>query len=84
MKYAQDFIQSSWAIENGFKFIKISKELLNKLLKGEIKTLEELKNIKFNEKQNEFSEKYTIFYIEIYDNEIDKYITTIDSIFINN
>lgn len=84
LKDAQNFIQRPWPMANGFKFIKISKNILNKLLKGEIKTLEELENIKINEGQNEFSEECTIFYIEKYDKEIDTYITTIDSIFIIN
>lgn len=67
-----------------FDFTQINQEILNKLLKGEIKTIEQLRELKYIEKQSKPSTIYTLFYTEVYDQDLEKYITTIDSIFINS
>lgn len=88
LRYAQDFMQNPWAIKNGFKNVQLSKEMINKLLKGEIKNLEQLKEVReslitknYDEYQSTLN--YTAFYTTDYNEEIKKDIVLIDSIFIN-
>jgi len=88
LRYAQDFIQSKWAIKNGFKYVQLSREMINKLLKGEIKNLEQLKNLRESLMSKNYDEyqltlNYTAFYTTNYNEEIEKDIILIDSIFIN-
>lgn len=68
----------------GFNVLDINQSVLNKLLKGEIKTLDELRDLKFIGRQNDLPSVYNIFFTEIYNKEVQKYITTIDCIFINS
>ena len=46
LKNAQNFISSYWAIDKEFRFIYVSKEMLDNLLKGKFKTKDEF--IKLN------------------------------------
>jgi len=70
-----------------YRYTLINKEILNKLLKGEIKTLKKLKDL--NEKQlveNKYDKSsfiYTVLHYTIREEHNDDYITYIDSIFIN-
>lgn len=87
LRNAQDFIQSGWAIENRFNLIELSKEMVNKLLKGEIKTLEELEKLREKLIIKNYDEYrstliYTAFYTLHYDKDLDKDLVLIDSIFI--
>ncbi|MFH6950274.1 hypothetical protein ACHRV6_17400 [Flavobacterium sp. FlaQc-51] len=68
----------------GYNILDINQMVLNKLLAGKIKTIEQLRELKYTEKQSKPSTIYTLFYTEVYDQDLEKYITTIDSIFINN
>ncbi|WP_146194635.1 hypothetical protein [Flavobacterium crocinum] len=81
-----DFLLTSSGQQSryGFNILEINQIVLNKLLRGEIKTIDQLRDLKNKNKQNEFSMMYTLFYSSVYNQDEDKYITTIDSIFINN
>ncbi|WP_428229309.1 hypothetical protein [Flavobacterium sp.] len=68
----------------GYNILDINQMVLNKLLAGEIKTIEQLRELKYTEKQSKPSTIYTLFYTEVYDQDLEKYITTIDSIIINS
>ncbi|MBF7091749.1 hypothetical protein IUY40_09360 [Flavobacterium sp. ALJ2] len=84
LKYAQDFIQSYWAIENGFGFVHVSQDILNKILKGDLKTFEEITTFQQLEIKNlEFTEYYNVYYYTLFDKNIEQEITIIDSVFIN-
>ncbi|MDR7371012.1 hypothetical protein [Flavobacterium aquidurense] len=87
LKYAQNFIQSSWAIENRFNLIELSNEMVNKLLKGEIKTLEELEKLResqlINNNYNRAIFNYWAFYHTNENEDTDQNITYIDCIIIN-
>ncbi|MBF7091753.1 hypothetical protein IUY40_09380 [Flavobacterium sp. ALJ2] len=88
MKYAQDFIQSYWAIENQFESTYVSQSILDKLLKGKIKTLTELrKSNSENYAENKF---YTVIHYKVKEETSEKTFDIsektfdiIDSIFIN-
>jgi len=86
LKGVNEFLLTSGTSEKkyGFNVLDIDQIVLNKLLKGEINTLKELRDLKFTERQSDSSPIYTIFFTEIYNEEVEKYITTIDCIFINS
>ncbi|WP_295094327.1 hypothetical protein [uncultured Flavobacterium sp.] len=70
-----------------YRHIRVDLEILDKLLKGKIKTSKELsnlvddKNMKNNYDDSSFI--YTVLYYTKKQEEIDNFITYIDSIFIN-
>ena len=84
-----EFLQSNGGGEDRYKYgtIVINQEILNRLLKGEIKTLKELQDLKDNEmiksNYNRSLFIYTIFHhIKHLDNKNEDAVL-IDSIFIN-
>ena len=81
-----DFILTSAGQQSryGYNILDINEIVLDKLLRGEIKTIDELRDLKNKSKQNDFSKMYTLFYSSVYNQDKEKYITTIDTIFINN
>jgi|GEM_PF-1067674 len=88
LKDAQNFIQRPWAIENGFNNIIISNKMVNKLLKGDFKTLDELEKLREKLRIENYDEYqstlvYNVFYISTYNKEVDKNVVLIDCIFIN-
>lgn len=81
LKYAQDFMRNSWGREKLFRSFSVSKETLDKLLKGNFKTLKELENFNNQDRSNKNN---TIIIYDILDLNIRKNITILDSIFIND
>jgi len=72
--------------EDRYKYntTQISQEILEKLLKGEIKTLKELRQDKTNNSTS-YGNDYILFHYEKDDEyDKDKKLTIIDAIFINN
>lgn len=70
-----------------YRYIRVDLEILDRLLKGTIKSLKELSNL-VDEKnmKNNYDDSlfiYTVLYYTKKQEEIDKFITYIDSIFIN-
>jgi hypothetical protein len=82
------FLQSSGGKDKryGYRTTEINQEILNKLLKGELKTLEELTiEIQSNTLNSDYeSFNYVLFHYEKDDTSIEKPVTIIDSIFIKN
>ncbi|UWY28745.1 hypothetical protein N4T20_02195 [Flavobacterium sp. TR2] len=85
-----DLTDSEWFNKNkygNYQYTLINNEILNKLLKGEIKTLKELNKlsenqlIKYNYNKSLF--EYTILYYTLKEENTDNYKTYVDSIFIN-
>lgn len=70
----------------GYRTTEINQEILNKLLRGELKTLEELTiEIQSNTLNSDYeSFNYVLFHYEKDDTSIEKPVTIIDSIFIKN
>ena len=77
------FLQSPGAQEKRYSFniIEINQIVLDKLLKGEIKNLEDLQNLQRENKNIEYSALYVLFYYKQKQRDIE--LTIIDSIFIN-
>lgn len=90
LKGIYNLTDSDWFNKDKFgnyQYTLINSEILNKLLKGEIKTLKKLNELYENQLiQNNYDKslfEYTILHYSIKDNEIDDYKTYVDSIFIN-
>ncbi|MDR7371009.1 hypothetical protein [Flavobacterium aquidurense] len=86
-----DFLQTSGGQElrYGFGITQITQEILNKLLTGKIKTIDELKDLKDNQMiKNNYNQSifiYSVFYYKKQqENKDEDTITFIDSIFTNN
>ncbi|MBF7091751.1 hypothetical protein IUY40_09370 [Flavobacterium sp. ALJ2] len=89
LKYAQDFIRNSWATDSGFGLIQqVDQNLLNKILKGELKSFNEIKTFQQEEIVKngypQLSVSYTVFYYTLFDKERKTNLILIDSIFINS
>ncbi|WP_125720237.1 hypothetical protein [Flavobacterium ustbae] len=80
LKNAQNFISSYWAIDKEFRFIYVSKEMLDNLLKGKFKTKDEF--IKLNN-MDQTDKSYVVATHNMYDESTKKIFTIVDSIFIN-
>jgi hypothetical protein len=83
---------SNWFNKNKYgkyNYIEISSEMLNKLLTNKYKTFEDLEReqIELRKSMNQYEYQsglvYTVFYCEKIDNEIEKLITYVETIFIN-
>ncbi|GEM_PF-564098 len=85
LKGIDEFLQSSGGLEIRYSFgtRSISQEMLNKLLNGEFKNLEEIDDFKRNYNNINLSNTYTLFYYEKPLENEDRIITVIDTIFIN-
>ncbi|MCV9932754.1 hypothetical protein OIU80_10710 [Flavobacterium sp. LS1R47] len=81
LKYAQDFIQSSWTREKLFRSFSISKNTLDSLLKGKIKTFREFTNLNNEDRTDK---DYTVICYDLLDENTKKTLTIIDSVFIND
>ncbi|WP_428229318.1 hypothetical protein [Flavobacterium sp.] len=80
LKYAQNFMQSSWATDKEFSFFYASKEMLGNLLKGKFKTIDEFTKLN-NMDQNDKS--YVVITYNMPDESTKKIFTIVDSVFIN-
>lgn len=69
LKYAQDFMRNSWGREKLFRSFSVSKETLDKLLKGNFKTLKELENFNNQDRSNKNN---TIIIYDILDIILEK------------
>lgn len=85
-----ELADSDWFNKDKFgnyQYMLINNEILDKLLKGEIKTLKKLNDFYENQLiKNNYNKslfEYTILYYSIKDSEINDYKTYVDSIFIN-
>ncbi|WP_149207550.1 hypothetical protein [Flavobacterium johnsoniae] len=91
LKGVDEFLQSPGGKDERYRFTKtsISQDTLNKLLKGEFKSLKELTNaqdnsrIKMDKYQYENSLVYTLFHYIKKDEEANKNLIIIDTVFIN-
>jgi len=85
-----DLAEAKWFNEEkygSYRYIRVDLEILDRLLKGTIKSLKELSNL-VDEKnmKNNYDDSlfiYTVLYYKKKQEEVDKFITYIDSIFIN-
>ena len=68
-----------------YKCLEIDQKILDKLLKGEIKTIEEISTFQQAEIENNYTESayYIVFYNTQFDEDRKENLTLIDSIFIN-
>ncbi|MBF7091755.1 hypothetical protein IUY40_09390 [Flavobacterium sp. ALJ2] len=82
LKYAQDFIQSSWARKKNFQSQIVSKETVDQLLRGKSKTLKELTDLNINDFDS--YKNYTLIHYKTNDENTEKTIDIVDSIFIND
>ncbi|KAF2082934.1 hypothetical protein [Flavobacterium sharifuzzamanii] len=85
LKGVDDFLHSSGAQEKRYRYgiTKIGQEILEKLLKGEFKTLEELEEKQLIKNQYQENLPYVLFHYTQYKEDLDKDIVFIDSIFAN-
>ncbi|MDR7371016.1 hypothetical protein [Flavobacterium aquidurense] len=80
LRYAQDFMRSSWARDHKFNSMYIGQSILDNVLKGKFKTLTELRNQNDNDRCNK---NHTLIHYKINDETTDKIFDIIDSIYIN-
>lgn len=85
IKGINDFLLTSGSQEDRYKYdtTKIDQEILNKLLNGEFKTLKELQEKQLIKNQYQGDLPYTLFHYVQYNEDLDKDVVFIDSIFAN-
>lgn len=74
------FIENSWATNNRFDKILVSRETLNAVLKGKFRSIEEIRIKRF---ENIDPLTHTIITYRIEDKELDTYYDLVDCIFMN-
>lgn len=72
---------NDWASKRRFKYYEVSKNLLNKILKGGFNNIDNLINESYSEKE---AKTHTIFTNRVEDPEIEDFFDVIDCIFIND
>jgi len=81
LKEALKFVDSPWAVRNLFDSLFVGKSVLDRLLKGEFKSLTELRNC--NAENFNQDKMYVIIFYEVKDETSKLGLTLVDSIFIN-
>ncbi|WP_428229315.1 hypothetical protein [Flavobacterium sp.] len=80
LKDALKFVDSPWAVRNMFDSLFVGKSVLDRLLKGEFKSLTELRNC--NAENFNQDKMYVIIFYEVKDETSKLGLTLVDSIFI--
>lgn len=82
LEQAKGFKNTYWATDKQFNYITVGQSVLNALLKGKYKKIDQLRDESF--KLNPDEPTYTIFTYRVIEEEIDDYFDVVDCIFTNN